>query len=420
MGKSSPAKSSSEGSDEELRVDSGDRQEPANSTLERVDISSDSDPNEDEKGNGNSQEQAEPVAPAETVAVSQALPSPEKFTVSGSQDGALSEQAEESSSSKLPRTSVSSRKRDKITLFSPPGGDLQYTLAQEAAQHALAQEAPANSSSQHPDLEGQESEARGKKPKERVKAAKRSKDKELKKLTIRGSKRSREPVKEEASVMSALVERLDQQAKQIADLMHELQNERKETEKLREDCQEMIDENHRLGLTVREQQDRLSESKPAPNPLENPEYRQRFEWLVQRGWTMTEAGEALEATKQGTVYSSTRADAHLKALTDQERSSAVAAGNAQMATTKDDSLSIAENSSIAAVLAKNMDAVDIVVKLKTTHAQTKARTAHTAQTAVGAANLVQITSVANDASLSRKGPLFLSQAALAVCEDCTK
>jgi hypothetical protein len=135
---------------------------------------------------------------------------------------------------------------------------------------------------------------------------------------------------------------------------------------------------------------------------------------------MTEAGDALEATKQGTAYSSSRADAHLKAVSDRERLSAVVAANAQIASAKDDSLVIAENSSIAAVLARNMDAVDIVVKLKTTHAQTKARAAHTAQTAVGAANLVQLPSIANDANLGRKGPTFLGQAALAVCEDCDK
>jgi hydroxypyruvate isomerase len=121
--------------------------------------------------------------------------------------------------------------------------------------------------------------------------------------------------------------------------------------------------------------------------MENPEYRTRFEWLVQRGWTMAEAEAALEATKQGGSYSSTRADAHLKAVSDQARVSAVAKANAQMAATNDESLSIAEDSSCASVLSKNMDAVDIVIKLKTTHAQTKARAAHTAQTAVGAANL---------------------------------
>jgi hypothetical protein len=91
-----------------------------------------------------------------------------------------------------------------------------------------------------------------------------------------------------------------------------------------------------------------------------------------------------------------------------------------MAATNDESLSIAEDSSCASVLSKNMDAVDIIIKLETTHAQTKARAAHTAQTAVGAANLVQLPSIANDLNLARKGPTFLGQAALAVCEDCTK
>ena len=212
--------------------------------------------------------------------------------------------------------------------------------------------------------------------------------------------------------MLALVEQLNKQAKQIADLTHEVVEARDEAHK-REEMRDKGDESFALGLTVREQQERLQEQQAqlqvqsAPKPMENPEYRTRFEWLVQRGWTMAEAEAALEATKQGGSYSSTRADTHLKAVSDQARVSAVAKANAQLAATNDESLSIAEDSSSASVLSKNMDAVYIIIKLKTTHAQAKARAAHTAQTAVGAANLVQLPSIANDMSLARKGPTFL-------------
>jgi hypothetical protein len=222
----------------------------------------------------------------------------------------------------------------------------------------------------------------------------------------------------ESLAVKALIEQLNKQAQQIADLGSKLYDERQDLARMREDVEAVLDEKHRLEATIREQQERLDAPKPAPNPLDNIEYRQRFEWLVQRGWTVDEAGTALEATKQGGVYSSNRADAHLKAISDRERLNAVAKANEHAANANDETLIIADDSALARVLAKNVDAVDIIVKLKTTHAQTKARGAHTAQTAVGACNLVQMPSIQNDQRLARKGFPFLGQVALAVCEDC--
>ena len=153
---------------------------------------------------------------------------------------------------------------------------------------------------------------------------------------------------------------------------------------MREDVEAVVTEKESLEKTVDDQRTLLEAPKPAPNPLENTDFRQRFEWLVQKGWSVDEAESALEATKQGGVYSSTRADVHLKAVSDRERLAAIRKANELTASAQDEQLSISEDSSLARVLSKNADAVDIIVKLKTTHAQMKARGAHTAYTAVGA------------------------------------
>lgn len=150
--------------------------------------------------------------------------------------------------------------------------------------------------------------------------------------------------------------------------------------------------------------------------MEKPEYHLRFQWLVQKGWTMQEAKDALEQTKQGDVYSSARADAHLRAVIDSERQQLMPSFIEQAQ--EKDSRVIAEDSATARILVCNPDAVDIVSTLKRIHANTKPRAAHTAKTAVAACSLVQLPSVQGDSSLARKGQPFLGQVALAVCEDC--
>ena len=225
----------------------------------------------------------------------------------------------------------------------------------------------------------------------------------------------------ERHVVAELARQVERLASQNAKMARDLQELRKEAEQHHEDSEALILEKEQLLNEVLEQKRLLQTPAPPPKfgPLENPDYHQRFQWLVQKGWSMVEACEALEATKQKDTYSSARADAHLKSISDGEIRSALQAANQQTAA-KEEGLQIAENSALAQLLEGHTDAVDIVVKLKTTHANMKARAAHTAKTAVAAGNLVQLPSIQSDSSLARKGQLFLGQVALAVCEDCEK
>jgi hypothetical protein len=86
----------------------------------------------------------------------------------------------------------------------------------------------------------------------------------------------------------------------------------------------------------------------------------------------------------------------------------------------DEQLSIQPGSALARLLGTfgNEDSVDIVVKLKEVHA--KRKVSHSAAPAVAAGNLLQAAAVKNDSTLLRKGTTFLSQVAVAVCEDCDK
>ena len=303
---------------------------------------------------------------------------------------------------------------------SPPGS------AQSKAKNFTQSSQPARSRdvSQLGEREQESEQKNGKKESGKRQELKAGKGKSGKNAGSEKSQQATQATKSQTSAaddppaIQALVEQLTRQAKQIADLQGKLCDERKEVERMREDVEEVVGEKEALERTVGEQRALLEAPKPAPNPLENADFRQRFEWLVQKGWTLDEAGSALEATKQGGVYSSTRADVHLKAVSDRERLAAITKANELTASAQDEQLSISEDSSLARVLSKNSDAVDIIVKLKTTHAQMKARGAHTAYTAVGACNLVQLPSIQSDQRLARKGPLFLGQVALAVCEDC--
>lgn len=87
--------------------------------------------------------------------------------------------------------------------------------------------------------------------------------------------------------------------------------------------------------------------------MEKAEYHQRFQWLVQRGWTMQEAKEGLEQTMQGTTYSSNRADAHLRAVNGPREP--LVPSYLQQAQEKEER-AIAEDSATARILERNPDA----------------------------------------------------------------
>jgi len=83
---------------------------------------------------------------------------------------------------------------------------------------------------------------------------------------------------------------------------------------------------------------------------------------------------------------------------------------------------IAEHSKLGSLLQApgNEDAVDIVVKLRDAHARARAKATHCSTPALGAGNLVNLSTVKNDSNMGRKGLTFLSAVAYAVCEDRPK
>ena len=164
------------------------------------------------------------------------------------------------------------------------------------------------------------------------------------------------------------------------------------------------------------------EAAKAPKPaskFEDPEFSSRLETLMRTGqYTLQEVITALENTKQDGKYSSTRADAHLKAIQQSSRQDARKQANASL---EDAHVSIAEGSSLARILStcgNNENAIAIVVKLKDVHARRATKASHSAVPAIAASNLLQTPVIKNDAQMSKEGLGFLSQVAAAVCEDC--
>jgi hypothetical protein len=168
----------------------------------------------------------------------------------------------------------------------------------------------------------------------------------------------------------------------------------------------------------------------APRPskfakLEDPSYATRLEWLVGRGHTFEDAMDALEATKEGDVYSGSRADAHLNAAVDRDRKKLLQKANEAAKKMGDtaaaaDLPDIEEHSALGHLLDKHNDVIDIVLKMRDVHAKSRAKAMHSAKNVLSAAHLVEQAAIKGNVSLSRKGHDFLSRVALAVSEDCPK
>ena len=153
--------------------------------------------------------------------------------------------------------------------------------------------------------------------------------------------------------------------------------------------------------------------------LEDPQNAKRLEYLVGKGYTITEAMQALEDTRSPDGnFSSMRAETHLKATAEADQADVIRRANALSG---DSAVpEILPNSAVAHLLGQHEDAVDIVTKLREVHAKSRAKAVHNAKTALSAAYLVESPSIKSDASLIRKGLTFLCQVASAVSEDCGK
>ena len=216
------------------------------------------------------------------------------------------------------------------------------------------------------------------------------------------------------SLTRSLIEKIADQQTQIAQLLQRAGEFRQEAEKAREDCEDILFENEKLNQQLRDKEDGSGDG-PDFELLKNPEFKPRLQYLVQRGYSLEDAWAALTITKRGEVWSSGRAEAHLRAIACPAAESALATANAQVQT---GNAPIEEGSALASILISHPDAIDIVLRLKTTHETSKARKSHGARTAVCASNIVQLPSISGDANLIRKGAAFLGQVALAVSEDC--
>jgi hypothetical protein len=207
---------------------------------------------------------------------------------------------------------------------------------------------------------------------------------------------------------------------QAAILSEERYREMRERELTEEDARATAQagEIARLQGQLDEAAAKQHEAPPKFQQLDDPEFAARFESLMKTGlYSLEDVRAALETTKQEGKYSSTRADAYLKAILVSKRNDVLQRANQGVA---DDQPSIQPGSALARLLGTfgNEDAVDIVVKLKDVHA--KRKTSHSAAPAVAASNLLQAAAVKGDCHLSRKGFTFLSHVATAVCEDCDK
>jgi hypothetical protein len=158
----SSSSESDEGSGEDSNVVSGDNKESAKTSPERVDISSDCEPDKGAIGSVNPQKQAGSAGSPPNVAIYQALSSSKKVTDGSEPDASpklavLSQHAQERPGNQPPQPSVSSpSKRDKNLFFQPHGN---------SAQHAPADEGQADGSPEQGKLESTEFEEE--KPEER-------------------------------------------------------------------------------------------------------------------------------------------------------------------------------------------------------------------------------------------------------------
>jgi len=216
-----------------------------------------------------------------------------------------------------------------------------------------------------------------------------------------------------------------EKAKQQADkLARELKERDRETQRLREELEDVAELNISLEGRLRDSEEEAEAARNAAprakfQKLDDPEYSSRFQLLVQKHYSITEAKEALDATAENGKYSVTRASAYLQANTDDARRQAIDAANLQAhQQAGEEAGMITDDSAIGQLLGQHTDATDILLKLRDAHAAAKARGAHTALPAVCAGNMVRSSAIANDKELTRKGHQFLSKAAFAVSLDC--
>jgi hypothetical protein len=226
-------------------------------------------------------------------------------------------------------------------------------------------------------------------------------------------------------MVRTLQEQVTQQNTKLQKQAHQATLAEERLRELRE--REVYDEEKRAAdqaEQIAQLQADLDEAKGSLNApakfqqLDDPEFSARFETLMKTGlYSLESVRAALEATKQEGKYSSTRADAYLKAILVAQRNEVLQRANQGVA---EDLPSIQPGSALARLLGTfgNEDSVDIVVKLKDAHA--KRKSSHSAAPAVAAGNLLQGAAVKNDSTMLRKGTAFLSQVAVAVCEDCDK
>ena len=235
------------------------------------------------------------------------------------------------------------------------------------------------------------------------------------------------------SMLVTLVQKLEQQvaeqntklAKQAqqAVVSEKLAAERRAYEERAEDAHaaQLTEQIVSLQAQLEEAQQSLKE--PKRSKLDDPEFASRLDALMRTGiYSLDNAMSALELTKQDGKYSSSRADAYLKTLSQNTRKEVLQRANSSLQGLGDDGQSIVEGSALGRLLSTygNEDVIDIVVKLKDVHARRATKSTHSAIPAVAASNLLQSPAIKNDAKMGRRGLSFLSTVAAAVCEDCEK
>ena len=221
---------------------------------------------------------------------------------------------------------------------------------------------------------------------------------------------------------AALQRRIEEQAKQINKLEREVVEQLHEVDKLNSASSDLCDTNTglRTALKMHKEQTRGLVPPTKFSLLSDPEYAERFQQLVQRGATLEEAHEALEATREEGAYSVRRADAYLKKKTSDSLQAAITKAKEDAGLqAADDGDTISEESACGKLLAQHPDAADIVLRLREVHSK-KIRGSHTVIPAVCCANIARLPSVAFDKQLNRKGANFLCQVALAVAIDCSE
>jgi hypothetical protein len=222
-----------------------------------------------------------------------------------------------------------------------------------------------------------------------------------------------------STTINRLQDQIDRQSRTLIDearkaalqeQLHEIRMQRQE------DAESSLQhEVNRLQDLVREQQ----RNDATFAKLDDPDYTSRLENLLKTGqYKAIDAHAALLATKIEGKFSVTRAEAYLKSLAATTRQKLLATANLALP----DSQPITQDSALGRLLElpESADAIDIVVKCKDAHSRQRTKAAHSANTAMNASNLLELSCIKGDALLGRKGLSYLTQVATAVIEDCQK